>query len=215
MPAGVAFPLPLMPQNHVPNERDGLCNRARTCARNTKGNIEVLNVNYDVDPAKDARNSFAVAMQRMMRPDAHHSLEDGGAGVVWAGGGPLDSCNAVAMALAADAIGRDLVYLNFLPNHIEQGPVDVTIVAMREGILHRYDGCKLWSPADGGPALLIPRGKGCFSWDGFELVGHEERILTAIDEGVERARGRLCRMAAQVPARAASNYVTLETRRAA
>ena len=103
-----------------------------------------------------------------------------------AGGSQLTTRHAWAIAHPANEVGRDVVYLNFDRKRPEPGPNDFTILAIHDGVLHQYAGCRLWAPADGGPALLLTRGKGCFSFDGVALVPHEERPVAAVGEGVAR-----------------------------
>ncbi|MES1974255.1 MAG: hypothetical protein V4472_17495 [Pseudomonadota bacterium] len=167
-----------------------------------------LNVSFG--QGQDERNSFAVAMQRMMRGTTECTDAEPSS-VLWAGGTPLDAYASVAMAQAANGIGRDVVYINFEANRIQRGPVDVTVLAMRDGLLHRYNGCRLWSPADGGPALLLAHGKGCFALEDGDLAPRPESPVAAVGEGIERARSRLRRLAFMVSSEAARNYVTFDS----
>jgi hypothetical protein len=157
--------------------------------------------------AIDIRNTFAIALRTMMRQEPAAEFASDSSSVIWMGGGQLDDLTATAIAHGAAASGMDVVYLVFDPAVPERGPKSVTVLAVRDDKACRWQGCRLWSPPQGGPALLMTTDGGCFAFDGRALIHEKSRPLKAIDAGVARARGKLRIEVAAVPANDAQDFV--------
>ncbi len=98
----------------------------------------------------------------------------------------------VALARLATAMGRDIVFLAFGDTADGYRLTDVAIVAMRGGICHVQMGCRLYLPATGARAVILPQShvRGHFRLSPGELLQIDRKPVD-VEDGVARAAARL------------------------
>lgn len=162
----------------------------------SKGNVELTR--------------HVAAAQRLLTGVPDPEFVGGKPSVLFSGGGDLDLRTYTALVTASSKSGYDTVYFVFDPRRPDRGIQSVTLGLERDGNIHRYTRCTLWSPADGGPMLIMPEGlKMCFAFDGIALISIAQRPVTAIGEGAARARSRLRREVESVSDADVAGFVAL------
>lgn len=111
------------------------------------------------------------------------------AGEVTGGDGPI------VLAQMAQSIGKDIVFLAFGDTESGYALVDITIVAVRNGICHVQPGCRLYLSKAGARAIILPQPhvRGHFRLAPSELV-QRERKPDDIANGVARAEAQLAHL---------------------
>lgn len=102
-------------------------------------------------------------------------------------------------AAAARRSGTDYIYIAFDVDDAQSGPVAAGIFREQDGQMWCYGNCVLWSPANDGRAILVPRGQGEYpGYFAFRPGGRLKlvpaRVPGDFDAGVRRADARLRRL---------------------
>lgn len=157
------------------------------------------------DPQVDNRNAHVIAIKEMMSPPPH-SEEDAGS-VMWVGTTRApDDVQDVIIAEAAALQGRDAIVVIFDSFRDTAPPRGFTVMVQGGAAVHVVADCKLWAPADGGPSVLVAPDGRCYGWDGRLLTQGSRRSMAVTDQGVARAKARMRRAVAEVPAEKAEVY---------
>ncbi|WCT72629.1 hypothetical protein PQ455_13430 [Sphingomonas naphthae] len=139
-------------------------------------------------------NRYAVAAKRLLTGVPEPEFVGDKPSVLFSNGRDLDLRTFTALATAAAKSGYDIVHFVIDEKRPERGIQNVVLGLERDGAIHRYSQCTLWSPADGGSMLIMPQGlKICFAFDGLALISIDQRPVTAIGDGAMRARSRVRR----------------------
>jgi len=162
--------------------------------------------NLPHDPRIDNRNAHIFAVKAMLAKPPHPA-EDAES-VMWVGvnRAPGDVHDLVLGEMAASAC-RDAILLVFDNLRGSDAPRGFTVITGGADQPQIWPGCRLWAPADGGPALLIAKDGCSFGWDGRLLTRGVRRPSAAIDQGLARARRLLRHEVQAVTAEQAEIYV--------
>lgn len=130
------------------------------------------------DPRIDNRNAHIFAVKAMLAKPPHPAEDT--ESVMWVGANraPGDAQDLVLAEMAA-SVCRDAILLVFDNLRGSDAPRGFTVITVGGDQPQVWPGCRLWAPADGGPALLIAKDSCSFGWDG--------RLLT---RGVRPSRHR-------------------------
>lgn len=112
-----------------------------------------------------------------------------------AAGFVLSHGNQNLCAAAARRSKTDQIYIAFDVDDARAAPLATGVFREQDGDMWCYGNCRLWAPACGGRALLVPRGDDYLGYFAFQ-PGHRLKLVQApvpgdLDAGTRRADARL------------------------
>ncbi|THD34459.1 MAG: hypothetical protein E7773_14820 [Sphingomonas sp.] len=95
---------------------------------------------------------FLAATRRMIDP--HRTILAASTPYIVAGSSGPAGITLIAGMQAADGVGADYIHLEFAPGREHEGPVNVAVGMMREGVGHIRRTCRFWIGEDGRVELV-------------------------------------------------------------